>query len=465
MKNNSLTKNTIMLSIGTILTKCLSFIMVPLFSRWLSAEDYGSFDLLCTYVTLLVPFIGLATNQALFRLAQDAKTKEGVAKYTTNSLFVFTLNIILSFVCCTALKIVINYDIAYCFFFLLASETLLTYFRGFLRAIRRLDIYSFASAISTVFSAIFVTFLIKFLGLKLEGIIIGYAIGYTAGCIIIVFWSRYYEYFKPKSISLNVLKEMIGYSYPLIPNTIGWWVINVSDRLIIKLFLGPVSNGIYAIAYKIPNILSSIFDVFNVSWQQAAVESLDSKEKLSYYNSVLNKLIRILTSLCCLILSTNFVLFRFVFDTKYITSHLYSPILVAGVIFTSLSQFFGGLQISLKRPKENGVTTVIGAISNVVVHLIFVNFIGLYAAAISTLFSQIVVCTTRFCKLRDKISFKIEKPTVFCIFAFLYFNICAYFIMMTPLCVINLIFAFLIFVMINREKINSIIRSITKRIF
>ena len=73
--NDSLAKNTILLSIGTFMTKGLSFIMVPIFSRWLSTEDYGTFDLLCTYVTLLIPLIGLASNEALFRFSMDEKAR------------------------------------------------------------------------------------------------------------------------------------------------------------------------------------------------------------------------------------------------------------------------------------------------------------------------------------------------------------------------------------------------------
>ena len=54
---DSLMKNTLLLSMGTFLTKGLSFIMVPFFSKWLSTAEYGSFDLMATYVTLLLPLI------------------------------------------------------------------------------------------------------------------------------------------------------------------------------------------------------------------------------------------------------------------------------------------------------------------------------------------------------------------------------------------------------------------------
>ena len=39
-------KHTIIIGIGTICTKFLSFIMIPLYTVWLSPEEYGEYDLI-----------------------------------------------------------------------------------------------------------------------------------------------------------------------------------------------------------------------------------------------------------------------------------------------------------------------------------------------------------------------------------------------------------------------------------
>ena len=91
-KSSSLAKNTMLLSLGAILSKGLSFVMVPFFSRWISSADYGTFDLLLTYVSLLLPVIGLASNDALFRFSMDAETKEEKVKLVSNCFSIFTIN-------------------------------------------------------------------------------------------------------------------------------------------------------------------------------------------------------------------------------------------------------------------------------------------------------------------------------------------------------------------------------------
>ena len=93
-ENRELAKNTILLSIGTILNKGLQFIMIPFFSAWLSSEDYGTFDLLCTYVTLLIPIVTLASSNAVFRLSIEAdETKKEKSKFITNGFVLDSINI------------------------------------------------------------------------------------------------------------------------------------------------------------------------------------------------------------------------------------------------------------------------------------------------------------------------------------------------------------------------------------
>lgn len=454
---NDLKKNTLLLAVGTIMTKGISFVMVPFFSRWLSIEDYGIFDLLCTYVTLLIPIISLATNEALFRFSMDVKKEEEKSYYITNCLVIFVLNTLVFSIIILAIKHIANWVIAPFFLLLSLGEICNMYLRGYLRALKRLDIYSVSNAISTLFIAFFTTLFVKGMGLQLQGILLGYAFGYIAGDIIIIIWTKLWRYIVLNKISFDGMKELIRYSYVLIPNNIAWWFINVSDRTIIKFFLGAASNGLYAIAYKIPNLLSAVFGVFSVSWQQSATEMLDSSDRDEYYNSVYNKSTIVLLSLCCGVLSLNSWFFNYIFDKDYYFGYLYAPILVSSTVFLTISQFFGGIQISLKQPKENGITTVTGAILNLIIHLCLIKLIGLYAAAVSTLISQIVVCVMRKIKLSKHVKLKYDYKTKIFFAVYVYFLIMSYFITNNVINVGNVVLATSVVIGVNWEFIKGIL--------
>ena len=465
-KSSSLAKNTALLSVGAILSKGLSFVMVPFFSSWISSADYGTFDLLLTYVSLLLPVIGLASNDALFRFSMDAETKEEKVKLVSNCFSIFTINSLIFLVIAVYLQFCAGWDLGLCFFVLAIGEVYNLHLRGYLRAIKRLEVYSFVSAVTTVFIAVFTTIFVKACNLGLKGMLFGYGIGYICGDIAIVVFTKYWTYLSLSKVSFSGMKEQISYSFPLIPNNISWWFINVSDRTIINAFLGAAQNGVYAIAYKIPNILSAVFSVFSVSWQQSATEALTDVDRDKFYNDVYNKTAMVLLSLCCGVLSLNSWLFNYIFDVKYYDGYLYAPILIGGTVFATMSQFYGSIQISFKQSKANGSTTVVGAICNLVIHLVLVKVMGLYAAAISTVLSQAIVCVLRNFRLRRTVRLRFELKTYILMGIYLYFTIAAYHIEIMTLNIVNVMLATLLVLVTNKEYVikagKKIIRKATK---
>ena len=55
---------------------------------------------------------------------------------------------------------------------------------------------------------------------------------------------------------------MVAYSLPLIPNKISWTIINLSDRLVIINTIGSSAAGLYAVAYKFPTLMDTVYGFF-----------------------------------------------------------------------------------------------------------------------------------------------------------------------------------------------------------
>lgn len=461
-KDNDLLQNTLLLSLGTFITKAINLIMIPLFSRWLSTEDYGAFDLLCTYIALLLPFITMSSSEAIFRFIVDKANKIEKSVYITNGLAIDLFNSVIAIFALSVIKFISGWEMAVPFIVLLVIQTIGSHLQGFLRGIKKLNVYSLSSTVSTIFIVFSVTIFILVFNMGLKGMIYGYALGYSVGWLIIIIWTHYWEYVKIESISIPCIKEMIQYSYALIPNNIAWWIINVSDRTFISIFLGAVANGIYAIAYKIPNFCASIFNLFSISWQQAATEMVDDSERESYYNQIYNKTVAVIISLCGGLLALNFFLFHYVFDMRYFEAKMYAPILITAGVFNSLTQYFGGIQISLKKSKENGITTIIGAAINIIIDLALIQFIGLYAAAVSTLIANIAVTIIRNYQLKKEIDFKMEKNTMVYMGIYIYLFIMCYLSDYIVIACINVLVSIWLFYSINKGLIIKIFNKIFK---
>jgi len=464
-ENNSLTQNTILLMTGSILNKGFQFFAILCFSRWLSTEEYGRFDLLYIYISLFIPIITLSTHEAMFRYSVDESDINIQKSNITNCFMINFINF--SFIFFLSLFIWNKDDIKtyLCFILCLFAELFSVYLRGYLRAVRKLHIYSFSMLLTTLLIAILVTLFVYIFRWGLNGILLGYGIGTLLGDVILCIWGKWISMLKFRFCRIEKMKSLIRYSIPVVPNDISWWIMNASDRQIINIYFGDGATGIYAITHKVPGLCSIIFGMFGVSWQQEIVTKIGMQDSNNYINQIFEKLLVTLLTTCSGILAGSFILYYYFFDKKYFEAIQYSPILISSVVFTTVSVFLGGILIALKDPKKIGITTVIGAILNIMIHILLIQFIGLYAACISTLISNMVVVLLRIILLKRKNVFviRLEKKEILAILGYMYFFIMAYFHKYLLLNIGNLILAGLVFLYMNKYLILDMVNKIVER--
>ena len=88
-KNKEFVKNTIILFIGKFATQFMSFLLLPLYTHYLLNEDYGTVDLLQTYISLFIPIFTLRIDSAVFRFLIDKRNQEEEIKnILSNVLFI-----------------------------------------------------------------------------------------------------------------------------------------------------------------------------------------------------------------------------------------------------------------------------------------------------------------------------------------------------------------------------------------
>ena len=285
--------------------------------------------------------------------------------------------------------------------------------------------------------------------------------------IFLIFRLKLWEYLIFGKCDIYLVKEMLIYSIPLIPNALMWWVMNASDRYIIAINLGVAANGLYAVANKIPTILSLLYSIFNQAWQLSAIEEADKKNKAEFYTSVFNIfsiLMLIATSIilvCIKPVIQNFLSSEFSDSWKYV------PFLLLAVVFTSFSSFLGMNYIAMKKTKGIFKTSLIGAMTNIILNLIMIPKIGLNGAAIATMISFFGVWIIRIYDTREfvLIKFNIKKLGLTIIIIFiqiimLYTNLKLIFIfelvLLTLICLLNIDILNVIYIKSAKKLLNRI---------
>lgn len=466
-KKKQFAKTTIIIFFGKVCTQLISFFLLPLYTSYLIKEEYGIVDLIQTYVTLFVPIITMELEMSIFRFLIDSRGKEKDTKtLISNNFYILGISLtiftILFFVITSFVQIpfrwIIWIDVIVC----VLSGNFLQIARGFGQTLD-FSISCILTGITTVVSNIY---LICFRGMQAEGMIISMALANFICALYLFIRLKLYKKINPKLVDHKLIKEMYKYSIPLVPNGVSWWIVNVSDRTIISLLptLGTAANGIYAISNKFPTIISSLTGIFNLSWSESASLHINSPDRDEFFSDIANTIMKLFVSLGVGMIACMPFVFPIMINKEYQEAYKYIPPLVLATIFNVAICLYSQIYLAKKMSKQVASTTIMGAIINIVINVVFIRYIGLYAAAISTTISYFVMVLYRHIDLKKYVNIQYEKGLFlksFLIFAlailFYYYN---HFYTNIFCLIVVCIYAFIT----NKEFLNKSFQTIKKKI-
>ena len=136
----------------------------------------------------------------------------------------------------------------------------------FARGLGDMLAYSVSSFLTAASTVVLNVVFVAVLKLGAHGMFIATMCGIAINCIYLFFKLKAWKYYKPKLVDLSLIKEVCGYSLPLVPNQISGWILSASDRTIIAKFLSVAENGVYSVANKFSNLVGTFYGFFNLAW-------------------------------------------------------------------------------------------------------------------------------------------------------------------------------------------------------
>ena len=405
-EKNRLIKNTGIIAIGNISTKLVSFLLLPLYTSLLTKTEYGIVDYIASISVFLIPCISVLMDESLFRFLIDCKTDKERTKVISISIVVILTGLFVFVTVAVPILLLIDYQYSLFVILYVVTSAVSTMISALLRGIGRTDkyaVYHFLVSSSTItMNVIF----IAGLHMKVEGILLSTIISHIVWPTIYIIRLKLWKYVDFKSLDKQLAKEMLRYSFPLIPNKLSWSIINVSDRLMIMNMMGADFSGLYAVSYKFPTLMDTIYGFFYQSWKESTARVLKEKNRDEFYNSIYSYLKDFMYSVSIGMIAFMPLAFHFFVNSNFKDAILYVPCLLMGTYFANISGFYGGIFTSNKNTKIMGISTVYAAVINIVINLIFIRLIGLYAAALSTFFANFLVYLYRKAKVKQYVVLK-----------------------------------------------------------
>lgn len=266
-------------ALGNILRNAVSIIMLPVYTRFLSPQDYGVIELLSMLMDFVGIIFGMRLAEAIFRYYFDAGSDAERKSVISTSLFLsFALNaigVLLVMLLAEPLAHLLfggsgqsNYIRLFSLTLLLEAVTAVPMI--FVRAQQRPWLFIAFNLFKLAMQLSLNIYLIVIKGMRVEGVIYSALIsGVVMACVLTVYTLSKVG----MHTSYNVLGKVARFSIPLILATIGSFYLTFGDRYFLRVFGNLSEVGIYALGYKFGFILTVLmWDPFEKIWASQRYE-------------------------------------------------------------------------------------------------------------------------------------------------------------------------------------------------
>lgn len=404
-KYKKLFKDTIIFAIGGIGSKLILFFLVPLYTNYLSTDEYGIADLIFTISQFIIPFVSLVIFDAVVRFAlSKSEKKEDVLLC---SLVVWGIGSLVTILLTPIIGLyapIANWKWHLCIYVII--NILMSIELNYLKAKEQNKLYAIISIAQTLAMALSNILFIVIIPLGINGYVLAQIIGNLIAAMGIFIFGKIYRDIRNAKFSSSLLKRMLFFSAPLVLNNVSWWAIHSANKIIVELMLGASVLGIYTVATKMPSLINVLISIFQQSWGISSVKEIESSNDSKFYSNIFDVFSFIAFSMGIGLILIIKPLMTVYVGESFVEAWKYIPLLLASATFSAISSYFVSLYSALKKSINNMITTLIGAIANVIVSLVLVNYIGLWGAILGTFAAYFImgiirmIDTTRFVKMK-----------------------------------------------------------------
>ena len=220
--------------------------------------------------------------------------------------------------------------------------------------------------------------------------IISTALTATYLCVRACAW-KYIRFYGHKEYE----RKMLAYSAPTVATQLGWWLNSSFDKYMVAFLLGSAENGLLSVAYKLPSVIHTVYNVFSPAWEISAIKEIEQENVAHFYSTVFSYLNAVLCIACsCSIVCIKGIA-RILFAKEFFTAWRYVPFLLLSAVLTSNAGFLGAILTANKNTKSLAQSTVFGAVINIILNFVLIKIWGTVGATLASVFSGYAIFAFR----------------------------------------------------------------------
>lgn len=406
---------TLILSIGTIISKLMTYVVLtPLYTYAFPEEtgEYGIVELVVQTANLLMPLVSLGINQAVLRFGMDGETDRGSVLTTGLAVNLSGFALFLLFYPLVRLIPHVG-DYALLIYLFVFSSITHYLFAYCVKSMQKATLFTICVIIGTAITVVLDLLFLGLWGWGITGYILAIVLSDLTCSVILIFSGKLWKYISFKNLKLPIVKSMLKYSLPLIPNSALWWITDYSDRYMVTEFVGKSVNSLYSLAYRLPNLLIMVCGIFMDAWQMSVLSEKSRLERQKFFSNVFAMYQAVIFVGSAGLIMCAKIVTKIMAHVDYYESWQYIPTLVIATAMSCFVTFLGTVYVVEKKSKSSLLTTVIGTVVNLGGNFFLIQWMGqngAHGAALSTALSYGLVFLLRAIHTRKFIPINWNLP-------------------------------------------------------
>lgn len=301
MAINNVFKNSAGYTLGNLLLKAFSFFLIPLYTTYLSSEEYGIFNLATGFATLLSSIVSLGLQYAVVRFyAEYRNNREKLAVLFSSILVIIVIcSILVGSLTYYYQKEISQYFFNQIKFFPIIFLTLLLSILTALYTIYQNILKGMGRASESIllsyfyFAIIFISNIVA-LSIFKQGVLgVLYSLSLSnLLAVIYMFISLVKSRLITYKFNLPIIRELLLYSMPLLPHSLAFNFQLYITKIILSEKLSMSSLGIYSLSAQFGNISDIILNSVQSAFQPWIFSLLknnyeDRFDKIKQYTNIL----------------------------------------------------------------------------------------------------------------------------------------------------------------------------------
>ncbi|MFH0777711.1 MAG: oligosaccharide flippase family protein [Candidatus Eisenbacteria bacterium] len=393
-----LVKQSAIYGIGTVATPFIGFVMLPLYSRYLTPGEYGVLAVTGVVNAFLSVLISFGANSGLIRYYFAYGEKRDKEEVVVSSL-AFCL---LASIACILLFLLASREVSALVF---DFEKGLLYFRlvifsafmhagilnclAALRAEERPGVYSVITILSLVLT--FCLNILFVVGLRrnvqgiLEAELISTTVAHVVALAIVLRGKRL-------AFSWLKTKQVLSFGLPLVPGSVAVIVLALSDRYFLQHFATLKDVGLFSMGFKIATVLRIlIVEPFRMAWPPYMFSVLDRHDAKEIYRKVL-----VYFTFACVWFGLCLSIFAreglaILATPPFYPAHKVVPLLVLSQLLLGMCAVLGaGIHI-MSKTKYASYASIAAAVVSVGMNFVLVPRLGMMGAALASVVAYLTL--------------------------------------------------------------------------